>query len=84
MRRMTIATALGQAAWTARRHWRALPPDRRTRLQALLRQSARQPASLSEAERQELRMLVGELNLGEVARQTATRASSRGTVRRRW
>jgi hypothetical protein len=33
MRRMTIATALGQAAWTARRHWRALPPDRRTRLQ---------------------------------------------------
>jgi hypothetical protein len=79
--RLTIAASLGQAAWATRRQWQALPPERRSRLQALLRQSAGGPANLSETDRQELRRLIGELNLGEVLRNSAIRASGRG---RRW
>src|SRR5438045_829396 len=41
--RLTIAASLGQAAWATRRQWQALPPERRSRLQALLRQSAGGP-----------------------------------------
>jgi hypothetical protein len=79
--RLTIATSLGQAAWATRRQWQALPPGHRNRLQALLRESARRPSNLSETERQELRVLVGELNLGEVLRNGAMRATRGG---RRW
>ncbi|MGZ6559443.1 MAG: hypothetical protein ACXVH3_27190 [Solirubrobacteraceae bacterium] len=69
--RLAIAASLGQAAWATRRQWQALPPARRSRLQTLLRQSAGGPANLSETDRQELRTLVGELNLGEVLRNSA-------------
>lgn len=79
--RLSIAASLGHAAWTTRRQWQALPPERRSRLKGLLHQSAGSPASLSEADRRELRNLIGELNLGEVMRDTANRAT-RG--RRRW
>lgn len=79
--RLTIAASLGQAAWATRRQWQALPPERRSRLQALLCQSAGGPANLSETDRQELRLLIGELNLGEVLRNSASRAGRRG---RRW
>jgi hypothetical protein len=79
--RLTIAASLGQAAWATRRQWQGLPVEHRSRLQALLRQSAGGPANLSAAERQELSKLVGELNLGEVLRKSAMRASRR---RRRW
>ena len=79
--RLTIAASLGQAAWATRRQWQALPPERRSRLQALLRQSAGRPASLSETDRQELRRLIGELHLGEVLRNSAIHASGRA---RRW
>lgn len=82
MGRMTVAASLGQAAWAAQRQWRALPAHRRARLQALLRQSAGRPANLSTAERHELRMLVGELNLGDVLRESTMRASRRGLRRR--
>jgi hypothetical protein len=80
--RLTIAaSSLGQAAWATRRQWQALPAEHRSRFQALLRQSAGRRANLSETERQELRRLVGELNLGEVLRNSAIRAT-RGA--RRW
>ena len=79
--RLTIAASLGQAAWATRRQWQALPIERRTRLQALLRQSAGGPASLTATDRQELRSLIGELNLGEVLRNSAIRATRGG---RRW
>lgn len=82
MGRMTVAASLGQVGLAARRQWRALPADRRDRLQALLRQSAGRPANLSTAERHELRVLVGELNLGDVLRESAMRASRRGLRRR--
>lgn len=82
MGRMTVAASLGQAAWAAGRQWRALPAERRARLQALLRQSGGRPSNLSTADREELRMLVGELNLGDVLRNSAMRASRRGFRRR--
>jgi hypothetical protein len=80
--RFTVAASLGQAAWAARRRWQALPPPRRARLQELLRQSAGRPANLSAAERQEIRGLIGELNLGDVLRENAMRAARRGSRRR--
>ena len=79
--RLTIAASLGQAAWATRRQWQALPPEHRSRLQALQRQSAAGPANLTSTDRQELRTLIGELNIGEVLRNSAIRASRRG---RRW
>lgn len=79
--RLAIAASLGQAVWATRRQWQALPPERRSRLQALLRQSAGGPANLSETDRQELRELIGELHLGEVLRNSAIRSTGRG---RRW
>lgn len=78
-----MAASVGQAAWAARQQWRALPAERRDRLQALLRQSAGRPSNLSAADRQELRSLVGDLNLGAVLRDSAMRASRRG-IRRRY
>jgi hypothetical protein len=82
MGRLTAAASLGQAAWATRRQWRALPAERRARLQALLRQSAGRPSNLSPAERHEVGMLLGELNLGEVLRQTTARAFTRRAFRR--
>jgi hypothetical protein len=76
--RLTIAASLAQAAWATRRQWHALPPERRNRLQALLRQTAAGPANLSETDRVELRTLIGELNLGEVLRDSVIRATGRG------
>lgn len=83
MGRMTIAASLAQGAWAARRQWRALPSERRARLQALLRQSAGRPSNLSPAERQELQTLLGELNLGAVLRETAMKVSSPRGFRRK-
>ena len=76
--RLTIAASLGQAAWATRRHWQALPAERRSRLQALLRETAGGRGNLTQADREELRMLVGELHLGEVLRNSAMRAARGG------
>jgi hypothetical protein len=82
MGRLSISASLGQAAWAARRQWRALPVDRRDRLQALLRRAAGGPSNLSPADRQELRGLIAELNLGNVVRDSAMRAARSGSRRR--
>ncbi len=82
MGRLTVAAAIGQAALGAKRRWKALPAERRNRLQALLRQSAGRPSNLSASERRELQTIVAELNLGDVVRQSATRASRRRFFRR--
>jgi hypothetical protein len=79
--RLTVAASVGQAAWALRSHWQALPAARRIRLQSLLRQAAKGPSNLSAAERQELRGLVGELQLGDVLRHSAARTSG-GSSRR--
>ena len=81
--RMTVAASVGQAAWGVRRQWQALPAGHRDRLQALMRQSAGRPGNLTSADRNELRHLVSELNLGDVLRDSAMRAS-RGGVRQRF
>jgi hypothetical protein len=83
MGKMTMLATVGQAAWATHRQWRAMPADRRARLQSLLRESARRPSSVSAAEFKELRGLLAEMNLGEVVRESTTGASRRG-FRRRW
>ena len=77
-----LAASLGQGAWAVRRQWRALPVDRRARLQALLRQSAGGPFNLSAPEREELRALLSELDLSQVLRETTMRTARRGFPRR--
>jgi len=80
-----VAMTVGQTAWAARRNWQAIPPERRARLQELTRQSAGRPANLSAGERRELMSLIRELNLGDLARQTAmSGAFPRSRFRRRW
>jgi hypothetical protein len=81
MERLTMAASVGQAGWALLRQWQALPEKRRTRIQGLLRKSGGRPSNLSGAERRELKDLVSELNLGQVARD-AIRTSSRGRSRR--
>ncbi len=83
MGRLSLAAALAQGALATRRQWQALPPERRARLQVLIRQAAGGPSALSAAERRELRMLVGDLKLGEAVRSSATRATARRGFRRR-
>jgi hypothetical protein len=82
MGKMTLAASVGQAAWATRRQWRALPAERRDRLQSLVRQAAGGPSNLSAAERRELLALLGELGLGEVLRNSEMRTSRRGSRRR--
>lgn len=53
MGKMTLVASVGQAAWSTRRQWRALPAERRDRLQSLVRQSAGGPSNLSAAERRD-------------------------------
>ena len=82
MGRFGLAASLGQGAWAVQRQWRALPVDRRARLQALLRQSAGGPSNLSAPEREELRALLSELNLSEVLHESTMRTVRRGFRRR--
>ena len=82
MGRLGIAASLGQAALATHSQWRQMPAGHRDRLKLLLRRAGGRPSALSPSERQELRGLVAELNLGEVLRESATRASRRGLRRR--
>jgi hypothetical protein len=81
MSRLSIAAAVGQAAWGTRQQWQAMHPRKRQRMQELIRQAASGPSSLSPRDRGELRELFAELNLGEVARSSAARVA-RGYGRR--
>jgi hypothetical protein len=81
--RLTVAAALLQGARSAHRQWQAIPAARRSRLQDLLRRSGGRPGNLSASERRELQSLIGELNLAQVVRETAQRATVRRGLRRR-
>ncbi len=59
---------LGQLAVIVRDHWLSIPAGRRARLQKLVTRSGGRPSNLSRAEQAELRALVGELRLVELAR----------------
>jgi hypothetical protein len=59
---------LGQLAVIVRDHWLSIPPRHRARLKTIVVRSRGSLANLSRAERAELRALVGELRLVELAR----------------
>ena len=69
------ALTLGQVAWAVRQHWQSIHPDRRDRLQQLLRQSKGNPSRLPASERRELRELVRQLNLPRMLRRSAVDAA---------
>jgi hypothetical protein len=75
--RLAMAAVLLRGARSAQRQWHAIPSSRRERLQTLVRKSAGRPGNLSPSERRELQSLIGELNLGQVIRETAQRAATR-------
>jgi hypothetical protein len=77
--RLGLATAAGRFLVSARQQWQDLPPDRRRRLQTLLRKSRGRPSGLSAAERGEIAQLVKELELARLVRDAAVNA---GTERR--
>lgn len=65
------ALTAGQLLWALRRHWLAVPSGQRERLLALVAKSKGRPANLSDSERSELRVLVRELHLLHVVRESA-------------
>ncbi len=80
-----LAMTAGQAAWAARQNWQAITLERRDRLKELVRLSGGRPGNLSAVERRELTDLIRELNLAELARQTAMSAAfRRNRFGRRW
>jgi len=60
---------LGQLAVIVRDHWLSIPGRQRARLQTLVTRSRGRLSNLSRAEQAELRALVGELRLSDLARQ---------------
>ncbi|MEA2370515.1 MAG: hypothetical protein QOH12_909 [Solirubrobacteraceae bacterium] len=59
---------LGQLAMIVREHWQSIPARHRNRVQTLVTRSGGRPSNLSRAEQAELRGLVSELRLAELAR----------------
>jgi hypothetical protein len=75
---------LGQLAMIVREHWLSIPGRHRARLQKLVTRSRGRLSNLTGAEQAELRALVGELRLIELARRAGPVAlgSSRRSRRR--
>jgi hypothetical protein len=69
-----------QIANLAREHWQAVPREDRARMQSLLRKSHGKPSNLSNAERRELRSLLGALELPRLVRRSVVNAAG---IRRR-
>jgi len=75
---------LGQLAAIVRDHWLSIPGRHRARLQTLVTRSRGRLANLSRAEQAELRALVSELRLVDLARRVgpvALGSSRRGSRR---
>lgn len=60
---------LAQAGLAANKHWKTLPVGDRERIAQLLRKSKGLPANLTPRERDELRLLLGRLEVGSLARE---------------
>ncbi|MTD42775.1 hypothetical protein GKE82_00255 [Conexibacter sp. W3-3-2] len=60
---------LAQAGLTANKHWKTLPVGDRERIAQLLKKSKGLPANLTPREREELRLLLGRLEVGSLARE---------------
>lgn len=76
---------LAQAGLAANKHWKSLPVGDRERISQLLKKSKGRPSNLSTKERDELRLLLGRLELGSLARELVPFAvkAKRGKRRRR-
>lgn len=76
---------LAQAGLAANKHWKSLPVGDRERIAQLLKKSKGLPANLSAKERDELRLLLGRLELSSLARELVPFAvkARRGGKRRR-
>jgi len=72
-----------QTALAANARWRALPPGDRERLAHLLKRSRGRRSGLSDKEREEVRLLLGQLDLAGLARELVpfVRAKRRGRRR---
>jgi hypothetical protein len=64
--------AAAEVALTTHRHWRRLEPDERGRFVAIVRKSRGRPSRLSDAEAEELRMLLEKLGHIELAGSVAS------------
>lgn len=60
---------LAQAGLAANKHWKTLPVGDRERIAQLLKKSKGLPANLTPREREELRLLLGRLEVGSLARE---------------
>ena len=74
---------LYELATTAGEHWRRLTPQERARLQRLLKASRGRPGSLTRRERDELKALVGKLDLKTFGRDAVPLIAKRRAGRRR-
>ena len=72
------AFAVAEALSTTRRHFEGVDPHTRRRAVELVRRSKGRPANLSAAEKQELRRLVGEMDLWQLSKDLAAVASPVG------
>ena len=68
---LTWLILAGQAALATRRHLQKLEPGERRRLAEILRKSKGRPSNLGKRERDDLRRLVGKLELGRLGRDVA-------------
>ena len=72
------AFAVAEALSATRRHFEGVDPGARRRAVELVRQSKGRPGNLNAAEKQELRRLVGEMDLWSLSKDLAAVASPVG------
>ena len=72
------AFAVAEALTTTRRHFAGVDPTARRRAVELVRQSKGRPSNLTAAQKQELRRLVGEMDLWQLSKDLAAVASPVG------
>ena len=77
------AFAVAEALTATRRHFSGVDPRVRRRLVELVRKSKGRPANLSAHEKQELRLLVGQMDLWNLSKELAAVASPVGMPGRR-
>jgi hypothetical protein len=72
------AFAVAEALTTTRRHFAGVDPKVRRRATELVRRSKGRPSNLTSAEKQELRRLVGQMDLWQLSKDLAAVASPVG------
>jgi hypothetical protein len=72
------AFAVAEALAATRRHFASVDPKKRRRAVELVRKSKGRPSNLSKQEKQELRRLVGEMDLWSLSKELAAVASPVG------